>query len=112
MSCPEGLKPSVDYVTCEKSPEITNSFINGEWRFPAGVEPHRIKCLEDHDMGDNNSTTTTESTALPSPQPSTEATSEPAPKLLCENLSDRFFDETIDVNFVDTFFLENFSMRS
>ena len=103
FSCPEGLRPSVDYVTCEKNQELANNWIDGEWRFPAGVKPHRIKCLKDHDF-DENPITTTEST--PETRPSPEPTSESTQKLLCEDLSDLFFDETVDVSFVVAFSLK------
>ena len=47
MSCPEGLKPSVDYVTCERYGRSHK----GEWKHPTGVERSHnvfegIICLE------------------------------------------------------------------
>ena len=64
MSCPEGLVPSVDYVTCEPLGESTH---RGIWRYPAdaNVPPAGIFCG----------------------------------KPLCKDLSENYYDETVDVSF-------------
>ena len=78
MSCPEGMVPSVDYITCElKWPsygewgtQLHASHYMGIWKDPIGREQflediEGIICM----------------------------------KLKCEDLKENFFDETVDVSF-------------
>ena len=99
MSCPEGLRPSVDYVTCELDAEIPESeYFNGEWKFPPGVKPHGIFCLE----GPDESTETPESTQKPTKEPTQQPTSETLNDLLCEDLSEKYYDGTVEVSFSES----------
>ena len=87
--CPKGLKPNVDYVTCERIPTTLENVFSkwsGEWKFPEITQTHEdITC---------NSITT--------PKPTSEPTSKTISDLeikLCNDLNDHFFDETVDVSF-------------
>ena len=67
MSCPEGLVPNVEYLTCERDEEWSH---RGIWTHPTDgpasnwTHPAEIVCE----------------------------------KLLCEDLNENFFDETVDVS--------------
>ena len=71
MSCPRGMKPSADYVTCER--DSVNDY-TGKWKFPKGVREHEIVCLESN-------------------------AENPYEKPVCKDLSKKYFDETVDVSF-------------
>ena len=83
--CPKGLKPNVEYVTCERIPTtIKNVYSkwNGEWKFPEIGQTHEdITCQKDNDFTDENSVTTPESTREPTSEPTSETTSEQEIKL-------------------------------
>ena len=104
MSCPEGLRPSADYVTCELGVEFTESeYYNGGWKYPPGVKPHGIFCLE----GPDESTETPESTQKPTKEPTQQPTSETTNDLLCEDLSEKYYDETVEVSFSESLLCYN-----
>ena len=77
MSCPEGMVPSVDYITCELKWPVYGPYgetgygrHRGIWKDPIGREQFidhidGIICM----------------------------------KLKCEDLNENFFDETVDVSF-------------
>ena len=64
FNCREGLKPTVDYVTCKRKPETMRTVIshlkshqdqpkpadyNGAWEFPENVKTQEVKCQKVHD---------------------------------------------------------------
>ena len=100
FNCPEGLKPTVDYVTCKRKPETKYTAIfqpefNGVWEFPENAEAQEVKCKKVNDTTDENYIATLETTSEPISPP----TSGPEKKL-CEDLNEKFFDETVDVSFL------------
>ena len=74
MSCPGEMKPSVEFLTCERN---NGSALYGSWKFPSDVRKHGIVCLEPH-------------------QQNPYKLSYKKPK--CENLNEKFFDETVNVS--------------
>ena len=103
MSCPEGMKPSADYVTCERKAEATD-YYTGEWKFPPGVEPHGIFCLKGYDEKPQ--------TPKPTKEPTLEPTLVTATDLLCEVLNDEYYDETVEVSISGSLFIENYGRLS
>ena len=99
FTCPDGMKPKVEYVTCERVPTTSQNIFNeknGEWKFPEISQTHEdILCQQVNDFDDENPTE--ESKSEYSSKPTSEPTSEPEIKL-CEDLNDQFFDETVDVS--------------
>ena len=77
MSCPAGMKPSVDYLICQRYNHNSHGY-NGYWTYPADFIHHKIVCLEDHEenpyyIGPNN-------------------------KQKCKDLNEKYFDNTVDVS--------------
>ena len=98
--CPKGLKPNVEYVTCERiqtTKENVFTKLSGEWKFPEITQTHEdITCKEDNNFIDENSITITE----PILESTSESKTTPGPEInLCEDLNDHYFDETVDVSF-------------
>ena len=79
MSCPEGLIPSVDYITCEldTGKESFNGVMQythkGRWKDPMGREQFIMNQFENID-------------GIICLKPK------------CEDLNEKFFDETVDVS--------------
>ena len=77
MSCPKGMKPTADFVTCERLTYECCGF-GGKWKYPAGVKKHKISCVEVDGIDEE----------IP--------TAEPTNKL-CEDLTNQYYDDTVDV---------------
>ena len=77
MSCPKGMKPSADYVTCERYTYECCGY-GGKWKYPPGVKKHKINCLKDDDIDESN----------PTPEPI---------EKFCDDLTDQYYDDTVDV---------------
>ena len=69
--CPEGMKPSVDYVTCKRTYDDNNP---GQWKFPADVREHGIVCLKADEKN-------------------------PFVIQQCKDLKEKYYDETVNASF-------------
>ena len=72
--CPKGMLPSVGYVTCERYGENSHG---GEWKFPKGFKEHKIVCLDANEVNPYG----------------------PVCDDFIEDMSEKYFDETVDVSF-------------
>ena len=79
MSCPDGMKPSVDYLICQRYDGNSQGY-NGYWTYPTDVIYHKIVCLEDHE----------ENPYYIGP----DIISKPK----CKDLDEKYFDDTVDVS--------------
>ena len=68
------MRPSIEYVTCERLGENSHS---GQWKFPRGYKEHNIVCLYDHVVNPYG----------------------PVCDDFIEDMSEKYFDETVDVSF-------------
>ena len=82
MNCPKGMKPSADYVTCERFTYECCGY-GGKWKYPPGVKKHKISCLKVDEGTD--------------PDPTVSTTPPPMNKI-CSDLTAKYYDETIDVS--------------
>ena len=72
--CPKGMLPSVGYVACERYGENSHG---GEWKFPKGFKEHKIVCLDANEVNPYG----------------------PVCDDFIEDMSEKYFDETVDVSF-------------